>query len=109
MPQQSKQYNLLLPVLKAKCSEIRLLESGQLTPEQLWTYCVHNIWRKKDIDGLALHVKVRDILNIRLSGYMEFRQVEGFKRDNWFSDAAADDWKELLKSPPKEKKRFDTH
>ncbi|AQQ55034.1 post-transcriptional regulator [Planococcus lenghuensis] len=109
MPQQPQHYTLLLPVLEAKCTEMRLLESGRLTPEQLWAYCVQNIWRKKNIDGLALHEKVRDILNVRLSGYMEFRQLEGFKRDNWFSETAADDWKELLKSPAKGEKRFDTH
>lgn len=90
-------YVLLLPALEAKCTELRLLESGVLTPEELWRYCLKRLWRKSGPETQPLHKLVGDIMSVTLSDYVSHSQVEGFKGDNWFSGAAAEEWKQLLR------------
>ncbi|WP_162287851.1 post-transcriptional regulator [Indiicoccus explosivorum] len=101
------QYEQLLPVLKTKCAEMRTFDQAKLLPEDLWVYCIQKVWRNEEVPAIPLHGKVQDILAVRLSDYVEYRQAEGFRTEDWFSGADSGDWAELLKPKAPGEKRFD--
>ena len=63
-------YTRLLPALNAKLSEFKRLKITDLTPVNLWNYCLDKKWvNKKD---LGIHDLVDDILNIDILEIKEY-------------------------------------
>ena len=88
------------PALFNKADEFSFYGYGSVTEEDLWTYCVTKLWRrKKDLPAIPVHEAVGDILSISPSRYMTHTQVEGFKKaagNSSFGGLDEEEFRELL-------------
>src|SRR5699024_3464833 len=85
------QYDVVLPALESKCSEFRFYQYATVTPKDLWKYCTDKKWKKRDIGDMRLHEMVNDILALSPAEYLSYYQIEGFKKDQWFSAEGAEE------------------
>ncbi|SEJ23903.1 Post-transcriptional regulator [Bhargavaea ginsengi] len=94
------------PALSNKTDEFVFYGYGSVTEEDLWSYCLGKLWRKKDLHELPVHEAVGDILSISPTRYMSHTQVEGFKKaagNSSFGGLDEEEFRELL--APKGQKR----
>jgi hypothetical protein len=87
------------PALSNKTDEFRFYGYGSVTEEDLWTYCLGKLWRKKDLQEIPVHEAVGDILSISPTRYMTHTQVEGFKKaagNSGFAGLDEEEFRELL-------------
>lgn len=73
-------FEQVLPALSNKTDEFSFYGYDSVTEEDLWTYCLAKLWRKKDLQEISVHEAVGDILSISPARYMTHTQVEGFKK-----------------------------
>lgn len=86
----------MLPALESKRNEFHLYGYTTVTNEDIWNFCVHKIWRNKNIDEIAVHKIVNDILKISPAAFMTFTQIEAQRDTDWFSDLNSDELQLLL-------------
>ncbi|WP_213422871.1 post-transcriptional regulator [Bhargavaea massiliensis] len=99
-------FGRVMPALSNKADEFSFYGYGSVTEEDLWTYCLVKLWRKKDLQAIPVHEAVGDILSISPSRYMTHTQVEGFKKaagNSGFGGLDDEEFRELL--APKGRKR----
>jgi hypothetical protein len=87
------------PALSNKADEFSFYGYGSVTEEDLWTYCIGKLWRKKDPGTIPVHEAVGDILSISPARYMTHTQVEGFKKaagSSGFAGLDEEEFRELL-------------
>ncbi|MEK3934092.1 post-transcriptional regulator [Sporosarcina sp. FSL W7-1349] len=86
----------MLPALQSKKNELHLYGYTSVTEEEIWTYCVHKKWRKKDVDAMRVFEIAKDILRISPAEFMTFTQIEEQREGNWFSDLNSEELQALL-------------
>ncbi|EMR05840.1 hypothetical protein C772_02111 [Bhargavaea cecembensis DSE10] len=92
-------FDRVRPALSNKADEFSFYGYGSVTEEDLWTYCLGKLWRKKEIRAIPVHEAVGDILSISPSRYMTHTQVEGFKKaagNSGFGGLDEEEFRELL-------------
>lgn len=86
----------MLPAFESKRNEFHLYGYTTVTIEDIWNFCVQKIWRNKNIDEMAVHQIVNDILKISPAAFMTFTQIEAQRDADWFSDLNSDELQMLL-------------
>lgn len=94
-------FNKMLLVLESKKQEFHLYGYTTVTEEAIWTYCIGKVWRNENVEEIATHKMVNDILHISPAAFMTYTQIEAQREDDWFSDLNTDELQMLLE-PHKE-------
>jgi hypothetical protein len=89
-------YFHLLPAIESKKNEFHLYGYTMVTEEDIWTYCVRKVWRKKDVDSMHVHEITNGILRISPAAFMTYTQIEEQRDSDWFSDMNSDELQVLL-------------
>ncbi len=90
-----KYFQLLLPALKSKVEEFRLLEYGAIDIPSLWGYLLRKKW-KKPKDEARVHKLVADIVSTTPGDYMNYAQLEAYRSSNWLEEINEEELQELL-------------
>lgn len=104
MPKYTEQYDVVLPFLVSKCEEFRFSDYDTFSTNDIWQYLVKKKWRKKEIGDMPLHEMVNEIMEMRVSEFVAYHQIEGFKGDDWFSAGNSKDLDLLFRSTHKKPK-----
>jgi hypothetical protein len=96
-------YTYILPVIESKKNEFHLYGYTTVTEEDIWTYCVRKMWRKRDVASMHIHEIANGILRISPAAFMTYTQIEEQRASDWFSDLNSDELQILL-APQKEGK-----
>lgn len=93
----NKYFHSLLPALKSKVEEFRLLNYGTIDIPSLWEYLTKKKWRKPEED-VHVYELVADILSIMPGDYMNYATIEAYRSANLFEEVNEEEWQELLGS-----------
>ena len=91
----NKYFQYLLPALKSKVEEFRLLNYGTIDIPSLWKYLTVKKWRKPEED-VHVYELVADILSIMPGDYMNYATIEAYRSPNWFEEVNEEELRELL-------------
>lgn len=78
-------YQQLLPVLKSKVEEFRLLNYGTIDIPSLWQYLIQKKWRKPEQE-VHIYKLVADVVSTKAIDYMNFATVEAYRSPNWLEE-----------------------
>ncbi|MED3662655.1 post-transcriptional regulator [Ureibacillus sp. FSL K6-8385] len=106
MAEQERLFQKVLPVLNSKLEELKINGYEGIAAEDLWNYCLHKKWRKKNIDELRIHEIVSTIFSLKPSEVVNHLQIQQFQTVDWFSELNQEELKELLN--PKRDNNSDT-
>ncbi|MFK2824489.1 post-transcriptional regulator [Bacillus sp. B190/17] len=90
-----KYFQHLLPVLKSKVEEFRLLNYGTIDIPSLWEYLTNKKWRKPEED-VHMYQLVADIVSTMPGDYMNYATVESYRSTNWLEEVNEEELQELL-------------
>ncbi|KKB34556.1 post-transcriptional regulator [Bacillus thermotolerans] len=88
-------FQQLLPVLKSKVEEFRLLNYGTIDIPTLWEYLTKKKW-KKPKEHIHIYELVSDIVATTPGDFMSYKTVEAFRGKHWFGENGQGEWQELL-------------
>lgn len=91
-----EQFEHMQPALISKKNEFHLYGYTGITEKELWEYCIHSLWRNKDVTTMRTHQIANDILAILPDSYMTYTHIEEQREVDWFSELNKEELKLLL-------------
>ncbi|WP_338750362.1 post-transcriptional regulator [Bacillus sp. FJAT-52991] len=89
-------FQQLLPVLRSKVEEFRLLNYGTIDIPSLWEYLTKKKWKKPEQD-VHIYQLVADIVSTKAIDYMNFATVEAYRSPNWLEEVNHEELQELFR------------
>ncbi|KAB7708655.1 competence protein ComN [Bacillus aerolatus] len=90
-----KYFQHLLPALKSKVEEFRLLNYGTIDIPSLWEYLTRKKWRKP-VEDVHMYQLVADIVSTMPGDYMNYATIESYRSTNWLEEISKEELQELL-------------